>query len=70
MSIGGLGLVLLVIALLVAFTAQTIFSAFRVSNEVDESLLQSGTPRINQDKLDSVYSNLNTKVSPPLDAPL
>lgn len=62
-----LTLALLVLAIVIALTARGIFSAMRVASEIDEKVLQDTNPRVNQDQLDRVINNLNTKTAPPLD---
>ncbi len=58
---------LLSLAIIVFLTTQGIFSALRKSTEIDDSLLQSSTPRINVDLLDNVFTTLSTKKVPALD---
>lgn len=62
-----LTVVLFVVAMVIAFTASGIFSALRTANEIDEALLQSVTPRINQDQLDRAFRSITTREVPALD---
>lgn len=59
--------ILIVLAVMVIFTLRTAFSAVSVASEIDESLLQTQTPRINKDKLNEALEVLGTKEILPLD---
>lgn len=62
-----IALALILVAVIVFFTLQGIFSAMRKSTEIDDALLQSSTPTINTKLLDQVITNLSTKKVPALD---
>ena len=60
-------LALLSLAVIIAFTSREIFSAMRTANEIDETILQSATPRINKDLLEKTFKSVTEKKSPGLD---
>jgi hypothetical protein len=66
-SYAAIAFALVSLTIIAFLTIQGIFSALRGAGEIDDSLLQSSTPRINVEVLDRVYGSLSTKTVPALD---
>lgn len=56
-----LGVVLFIMSLIIIFTLRTIFSSLKISQEVNEELFTTSTPRINRAKLNEAMTLLEDK---------
>lgn len=59
--------VFVVLAIIIAFTAMSIFSSLAESQKIDDELLDSSIPRINKMDLDKAYKIVTEKENVPLD---
>ena len=56
--------VMFILVLILVLTARVIFAGLKTADEIDEKLLQSETPRINQIQLDNTFKSIDAKDIP------